>query len=32
MFNESDDKNFVSAMLKCQLGLNISQEDITIYD
>lgn len=32
MFNESDDKNFVSAMLKNQLGLNINQEDITLYD
>ncbi|ENR9964145.1 hypothetical protein ACEXTD_003135 [Salmonella enterica] len=32
MFNESDDVNFVCAMLKKQLGLTVSQEDIKLFD
>jgi len=32
MFKEFDDKNFVSAMLKKQLGLSVSQLDITLFD
>lgn len=32
MFNESDDVNFVCAMLKKQLGLTVSQQDIKLFD
>ena len=32
MFNENDDINFVSAMLKKQLGLTVIQQDIKLFD
>ncbi|EAN4326875.1 hypothetical protein EG703_04505 [Salmonella enterica] len=32
MFKESDDVNFVCAMLKKQLGLTVSQQDIKLFD